>query len=210
MLRRIVTNSVELVKFVFALGLSLSRPQKQHVLNLVDAILVSDERKTIANLNRQLVEAKDDSSVVHTFRDSPWQANDLRSKILVFLVRTAVQLARTLGLEKIICLSIDDSMCVKDAATTQLEGVDWHHDHNASSKKQAAYKNGSVFLVCHLKIGFISFAINWRVYLREKTVRRINRQRAKGQRLKFRRHEGSEPVSGGLPVLCLVRDPAKA
>jgi hypothetical protein len=85
-----------------------------------------------------------------------------------------------------ICLSIDDSMCVKDAATTQLEGVDWHHDHNASSKKQAAYKNGSVFLVCHLKIGFISFAINWRVYLREKTVRRINRQRAKGQRLKFR------------------------
>jgi hypothetical protein len=186
MLRRIVTNSVELVKFVFALGLSLSRPQKQHVLNLADAILVSDERKTIANLNRQLVETKDDSSVAHTLRESPWQANDLRSKILVFLVRTAVQLARTLGLEKIICLSIDDSLCEKDAATTQLEGVDWHHDHNASSKKQAAYKNGSVYLVCHLKIGFISFAINWRIYLREKSVRRINRQRAKGQRLKFR------------------------
>jgi hypothetical protein len=186
MLRRIVTNSVELVKFVFALGLSLSRPQSQHVLNLADAILVSDERKTIANLNRQLVEAKDDSSVAHTFRESPWQANDLRSKILVFLVRTAVQLARRLGLEKTICLSIDDSLCVKDAATTHLEGVDWHHDHNASSKKQAAYKNGSVYLVCHLKIGFISFAINWRIYLREKTVRRINKQRAKGQRLKFR------------------------
>jgi hypothetical protein len=186
MLRRIVTNSVELVKFVFALGLRLSRPQTQHVLNLADAIVVSDERKTIANLNRQLVEAKDDSSVAHTFRESPWQANEVRSKVLVFLVRTAVQLARHLGLEKIICLSIDDSLCVKDAATTHLEGVDWHHDHNASRKKQAAYKNGSVYLVCHLKIGFISFAINWRIYLREKTVRRINKKRAKGQRLKFR------------------------
>lgn len=42
-----------LVKFIFALGLTLSRPQKQQVLNLVDGILVSDERKTIANLNRQ-------------------------------------------------------------------------------------------------------------------------------------------------------------
>lgn len=52
MLRRIVTNSVKLVKFVLALGLSLSRPQKQHVLNLVDAILVSDERKTAANGQR--------------------------------------------------------------------------------------------------------------------------------------------------------------
>jgi len=186
MIRRIVTNSVDLVKFVFALGLTLSRPQKQHVLNLVDAFLVSDERKTIANLNRQLVEAKDDSSVAHTFRDSPWQAADIRSKVLVFLVRTAVELARTLGLAKVICLSIDDSLCVKDAATRHLEGVAWHHDHNASSKKQAAYKNGSVYLVCHLKIGFISFAINWRMYLREKTVRRLNRQRGPGKRLKFR------------------------
>lgn len=186
MLRRIVTNSVELVKFIFALGLNLSRPQKQHVLNLADALLVSDERKTIANLNRQLVEAKDDSSVHHTFRDSPWQAAELRAKVLIFLMRTAIQLARSLGLDKVICLSIDDALCEKDQATTQLETVDFHHDHNASSKKQTVYKNGSVYVVCHLKIGFISFALNWRLYLREQTVRRINRKRPKAQRLKFR------------------------
>jgi hypothetical protein len=186
MLRRIVTNSVELVKFVFALGLSLSRPQKQHVLNLADALLVSDERKTIANLNRQLVAAKEDSSVQHTFRDSPWQAADLRGRVLIFLVRTAVQLARSLGLAKVICLSIDDTLCEKDRATTQLEAVDFHHDHNASSKKQVIYKNGSVYVVCHLKIGFISFAINWRLYVREQTGRRLNRHRPQAQRLKFR------------------------
>jgi hypothetical protein len=186
MLRRIVTNSIELVKFIFALGLTLSRPQKQHVLNLADALLVSDERKTIANLNRQLVEAKDDSSVHHTFRDSPWQAADLRGKLLIFLMGTAVQLARSLGLDKVICLSLDDALCEKDRATTQLEAVDFHHDHNASSKKQAIYKNGSVYVVCHLKIGFISFTINWRLYLREQTVRRLNRNRPQAQRLKFR------------------------
>lgn len=186
MLRRIVTNSVELVKFIFALGLTLSRPQKQHLLNLADAIVVSEERKTIANLNRQLVEAKDDSSVHHTFRDSPWPAQDVRSKVLVFLVRTAIQLARGLGLAKIICLSIDDALCEKDKATTQLEAVDIHHDHNASSKKQTIYKNGSVYLVCHLKIGFISFTINWRLYLREQTVRRLNRHRSNSTKLKFR------------------------
>ncbi|GAB4423685.1 MAG: hypothetical protein Fur0044_21680 [Anaerolineae bacterium] len=123
MLRRIVTNSVELVKFIFALGLTLSRPQKQHLLNLADALVVSEERKTIANLNRQLVEAKDDSSVHHTMRDSPWQAQDVRAKVLVLLVRTAIQQARGLGLAKIICLSIDDALCEKDKATSQLEAV---------------------------------------------------------------------------------------
>lgn len=190
MLRRIVTNSVELVKFIFALGLSLSRPQQQHVLDMADAILVSDERKTIANLNRQLVKAKDDSSVHHTFRDSPWQAYDVRHKVLVLLVRTAIQLARRLGLEKVICVSLDDALCEKDRATTRLEAVDIHHDHNASSKKQAIYKNGSVYLVCHLKIAFISFTINWRLYLREQTVRRLNRQRPNGSKLKFRTKYG--------------------
>jgi len=186
MLRRIVSNSVELVKFIRGLGLKLSRPQEAHVLNMADALLVSDERKTYASLNRQLVEAKDDSTVAHSFRESPWKAQDLRGKVLVFLVRWSIQLARSLGLEKVVSISIDDSLIEKDSETRHLEGVDWHHDHNASSKKQAKYKNGSVFVVCHLKIGFISFAINWRLYVREKTVRRINRQRPKEQRLKFR------------------------
>ena len=179
-------SEVELVKFIRGLGLKLSRPQEAHVLNMADALLVSDERKTYASLNRQLVEAQDDSTVAHSFRESPWKAQDLRGKVLVFLVHRSIQFARSLSLEKVVSISIDDSLIEKDVATRHLEGVDWHHDHNASSKKQAQYKNGSVFVVCHLKIGFISFAINWRLYVREKTIRRINRQRPKEQRLKFR------------------------
>lgn len=176
---------MELVNFISGLDLKLSRPQAAYVLNMADALLVSDEHKTVASLNRQLVEAKDDSSVTHSFRESPWQAQDLRHKVLVFLMRKSIEIARRLGLEKVVIVSIDDSLIEKDSATRHLEGVDWHHDHNASSKKQAQYKNGSVFVVCHLTIGLISFAINWRMYVREKTVRRINRQRTKGQQLKF-------------------------
>ena len=186
MLKRIVTNSVELIKFVKGLGLKVSIPQRKHIINLVDGVIVSEERKTIANLNRQLVAAKDDSSVVHTMRDSPWQATDIRGKVMQFLVRTALELTARLGLEKVMSISLDDALCEKDKDTRHLEGVDWHHDHNASSKKKQAYKNGSVYIVCHLKVGFISFAINWRLYVREKTVRRLNRQRPKESRLKFR------------------------
>ena len=93
MLRRIVSNSVELVKFIRGLGLKLSRPQEAHVLNMADALLVSDERKTYASLNRQLVEAQDDSTVAHSFRESPWKAQDLRGKVLVFLVHRSIQFA---------------------------------------------------------------------------------------------------------------------
>lgn len=68
-------------------------------------------------------------------------------------------------LETIIFISIDDSLCVKDSATRYLEAVDWHHDHTASSKKRPVYRNGSIYLLCRLQIGFIQFTINWRLYL---------------------------------------------
>jgi hypothetical protein len=45
--------------------------------------------------------------------------------------------------EHTLWLSLDDSLCEKDPATKHVEGVDWHHDHNARARKQAAYKNGS-------------------------------------------------------------------
>lgn len=37
-----------------------------------------------------------------------------------------------------------------------------------------------------MKIGFISFTINWRLYLRKQMVRRLNRQRSNRPTLKFR------------------------
>jgi hypothetical protein len=64
--------------------------------------------------------------------------------------------------------------------------VAWHHDHNAHAKKQASYKNGSVYVLCRLQLGFIEFTVNWRVYLREQTVKQLNKGRAKAERLTFR------------------------
>ncbi len=82
-------------------------------------------------------------------------------------------------------LSFDDSLCAKDPAHRYLEAVDWHHDPNASNKKRSVYRNGSVYVLCRLQIGFIQFTINWRLYLRRKTVRRLNRKRTKAQRLSY-------------------------
>ena len=41
-------------------------------------------------------------------------------------------------------------------------------------------------MLCRLQIGFIEFAVNWRLYLREQTVKHLNKGRAKAERLTFR------------------------
>ena len=183
----IVSNSVELCKFIARLGLKLTHPQLRHVTNVADALVVSEaRRKTLSALQRELLDPPSDQyALADCFRESPWTAEHIRSRLLVYLVRLAIWLARLLHLEKLIFISCDDSLCVKDAATRYLEAVDWHHDHNASTKKRPVYRNGSVYVLCRLQIGFIQFTINWRLYLRRKTVRRLNRQRARSQRLSY-------------------------
>lgn len=187
MLAHIVANSVELCKFIARLGLKLTNPQLRHVTNVVDALIVSEaRRKTLSALHRELLDPSSDQyALADCFRESPWTAQQVRSRLLVYLVRLAVRLARLLHLEKIIFISSDDSLCTKDPATRYLEAVDWHHDHHASSKKRPVYRNGSVYLLCRLQIGFIHFTINWRLYLRRKTVRRLNRKRSGSQRLSY-------------------------
>ena len=164
MLPIIVHQSVQLVKFIASLSLTLKPAALQHVTNIADELVVASERRknTLSALNRQQVEPPtDEYAVADCFRQSPWQAADVRRAVLVFLVKFAIELARRLKLDHLIWISFDDSLCEKDPNTEQLEAVDWHHDHNARAKRQASYKKGSVYVLCRIQIGFIQFTVNW-------------------------------------------------
>jgi hypothetical protein len=80
----------------------------------------------------------------------------------------------------------DDSLGKKGKATRHLEAVDYQHNHTESTRKKQAYTNGYIFVELHLQIGPFGFLFDTRVYLREKTVRRLNRKRPSGKRLAFR------------------------
>ena len=186
MLPIIIQHTPTLMAFMLALQLSLSRPQRDHLLNVIAGLMVGQGRKTLSDLCRLHVAQPDPKSMADTFRESPWTANLIRSPLRRFLVRTALRLAQATGAEHRVFLSLDDSLTVKGQATRHLEGVDWHHDHTESRPGHQVYKNGMVFLLLRLHVGPFSFTVDMRLYLREKTVRRINRGRPKAQRLKFR------------------------
>ncbi len=187
MLTWIVTQSPELCKFITLLGLSLSIPQLRHVINIADALITADgKHQTLRKLNRTLHDAPtDEFAVADCFRTSPWAGAHLRTRILIFLLRFTFELVRRLQLDRIIQFSFDDSFCVKDKDTRELEAVDWHHDHTASTQRRKVYCHGSVYVLCHLQIGWIEFTLNWRLYLRKDTVRRLNRHRAPDQQVVY-------------------------
>jgi hypothetical protein len=185
MLTRILHNSEQLCTFITQLELDLSQPQRRHLLNLADALLVCESRKTLAALRRQFVAAPDVSNLADCLRISPWTAQDLRQPLGAFMVRWALQQVDRPGVPKVIHINLDDSIAVKHKDTRHIEGVDWHYDHTESTKRRPHYKNGLTYLACTVAVGTIVVTFDLRLYLRASTVRRINRRRAPAQRLPF-------------------------
>jgi hypothetical protein len=186
MLTRIVHQSAELCTFFDQLNIDLSQPQRRHILNLADALLVCEDTKTLAALQRQFLAAPDASNMADFLRISPWQAADVRSALRGNQVAWLLEQAERQGLPQVLYINLDDSLGEKDKHTRHLEPVDWFHDHSESTKKRPCFKNAFCYLVCTLRLGPLTVTVDLRLYLREKTVRRLNRHRALGQRIPFR------------------------
>jgi hypothetical protein len=186
MLTAIVQHSAELVAFITALNIVLYQPQMRHLLQMVDALLVSNETKTISGLYRLLKGQPDPKTGADFLRESPWEPNDVSSPRKRWMVNKFLELAGKLNIAFDILISIDDSLGKKGKATKHLDAVDIQHNHNESSRKKQAYTNGYVYVEIHLQIGPIGFLFDTRLYLREKTVRRLNRERLPGERLHYR------------------------
>jgi len=185
MLTHIVHPSTRLCAFLDQLKLSLSQPQRRHLLNIVDALLVCESHKTLAALRREFVEAPDVSNMADCLRISPWTADDLRQPLGAFLVSWVIEQAQAAGAPHTIYINLDDSLAAKHKDTRHLEGLDWHHDHVESTKRRPRYKNGLCYLTCAVAVGTIVVTFDVRLYLRANTVRRLNRHRLPAQRLHF-------------------------
>jgi hypothetical protein len=188
LLKLIVQHSPTRVTCFYRLHLRLSKPQWQHVLRLADVLIVAEIRhKTIAGLYRLIVDAPDASNGADPLRISPWTVEDLRAPLRQFIVADLVTYAHQSD-PWTLYVSLDDSLGAKDKGPQHLEAVDYHHDHTKSQGKKKPYDtNGTVHLAVRFELGTRSYAYDWRLYLREKTVRRLKRERTPEPRLRFRK-----------------------
>ena len=203
MLTRIVQPAPALETVLDSLHLNLSQPQRDHLLDLVDSLLVCDERKTLAALQRQFLDATDPSNWADFLRISPWSAADVRDALRRHQVTWLLELAQARNLPTVLYVNLDDSLGKKDKHTSHIEPVDWFHDHNESTPSRPRYHKAFCYLECTLRAGDLTATVDLRLYLRDKTVRRLNRHRSPEHRLRFRSkfHLAREIVEALKPLL---------
>ena len=176
-MKAIVRRSAAVVTFVGLLGLTLSAAQRQHVERFADLLVVAPRRKTLAQLAALELPGVDPSNLADFFRISPWDPDDLRLPLLTFLIQYLKE--HNGDPTTPLYATLDDSLAPKDKGTRHLDSVDWHFDHN-----QKRTIRGGCHVVLRLHWGALHFPLAWRLYLRESTVRRLNRRR-KNAKLRY-------------------------
>jgi hypothetical protein len=197
-MKTIVHRSAAIVTFLSLVGVSLHAPQLRHLERFADLLVTAPRRKTLAQLAVQELDGVDASNLADFFRISPWDPDDLRLPLIEFILGYLKQHPELRALP--LYFTLDDSLTPKDKGTHRLQGVDWHFDHN-----QKRTIRGGCHVVLGLHWGNFHFPLSWRLYLRESTVRRMNKdkRRRHRDRLRYRSklHLAQEMLQQVIPWL---------
>ena len=177
-MKSIVRRSVGIVTFLGLLTGTFSVAQREHLQRFGDLLVVATRRKTLAQLAALELDGVDPSNLADFFRISPWEADDLQLPLFIFLLNYLQQ--RGIPRTQALFLTIDDSLAIKDKGTRKLETVDWQFDHNGHRQVRA-----SNHVVLGIHWGDYHFPLLWRLYLRARTVRRINKKRPSKKKLRY-------------------------
>ena len=163
MLARILHLAPKLRAFLAPLIESLSKPQRAHLEELCDAILVCETEHTIAAMHRLFVETTDPSNWADFLRISPWEPDAVRIELLKAQIDWAIEHGQKSCQAREIYLNFDDSLGEKDDATWRLDVVDWHHDHTKSTPGKPRYKNAFCYLACTMCVGDVIVTLDVRL-----------------------------------------------
>lgn len=108
MLPTICFTSGALKTFLDDLGLTLTKPQRRHLEEVSEGLLMTEGSKTLSRLTRQLVEERDVYAVADFFRTSPWTVENLREPLLEQLMaEVRARVAALPAPQRVVVISLD-------------------------------------------------------------------------------------------------------
>lgn len=154
---------------------SITLPQLRHLVRFMEGTLALEGERTLAKITRLNIDSRHPASLADFFTCSPWKDELFDNALIRNNVRWVMS-GRRAGVEPII-ISIDDSNTAKPAGSKHFEPVDWFHD-------EKGYRHALSFVSAHIRCGQRSMPVDFEIYLKNKTVRKMNRGRK--QKIRFR------------------------
>jgi len=167
-----VTLYTAIVKFVLALCLELSRPQRQHLIAFIHGLILCEDRKNISRIRHATDQYRDVSSMTRFLKESTWCHNRVQRRRTQFLLERIRRSRSKHGDNRsLVFLIIDDTCCKKEKSTMRMEGLDYHFSHEDGKSRWA-----HCVVTAHIVSGEFSLAWDFRPYFRKEYCDQHNRQ----------------------------------
>ena len=169
MLTTILNQNETIINYISELNLPYSSAIKNHMVNIVSGIIVTEGSKTISSVHNKITCNRDRSTGSRFLRSYSWN-NEYVTQERIF--HAISEISNTCEDSDVGFLIIDDTLTKKNTSTKKIEGLDFHNSHADGNKPKWSH----CLVTSHYKINDYSIPLDFRQYHRKESSKKLSKK----------------------------------
>lgn len=164
MLTTILNQNEAINNYILELNLPYSSALKNHMINFISGITVTEGSKTISSIYRKLTCNRHRSVGSRFLSSYSWNHEYVTDERIFNAIS---EISNTSKDDDVGFLIIDDTLSKKDTSTKHIEGLDFHNSHADGNKSMWSH----CLVTSHYKINDYSIPLNFKQYQRKEYLK---------------------------------------
>ena len=169
MLTTILNQNETIINYISELNLPYSSAIKNHMVNIVSGIIVTEGSKTISSVHNKITCNRDRSTGSRFLSSYSWNHEYVTQERKFHAIS---EISNTCEDSDVGFLIIDDTLTKKNTSTKKIEGLDFHNSHADGNKPKWSH----CLVTSHYKINDYSIPLDFRQYHREESSKKLSKK----------------------------------
>ena len=169
MLTTILNQNETIINYISELNLPYSSAIKNHMVNIVSGIIVTEGSKTISSVHNKITCNRDRSTGSRFLSSYSWNHEYVTQERIFHVIS---EISNTCEDSDVGFLIIDDTLTKKNTSTKKIEGLDFHNSHADGNKPKWSH----CLVTSHYKINDYSIPLDFRQYHRKESSKKLSKK----------------------------------
>ena len=169
MLTTILNQNETSINYISELNLPYSSAIKNHMVNIVSGIIVTEGSKTISSVHNKITCNRDRSTGSRFLSSYSWNHEYVTQERIFHAIS---EISNTCEDSDVGFLIIDDTLTKKNTSTKKIEGLDFHNSHADGNKPKWSH----CLVTSHYKINDYSIPLDFRQYHRKESSKKLSKK----------------------------------
>lgn len=169
MLTTILNQNETIINYISELNLPYSSAIKNHMVNIVSGIIVTEGSKIISSVHNKITCNRDRSTGSRFLSSYSWNHEYVTQERIFHAIS---EISNTCEDSDVGFLIIDDTLTKKNTSTKKIEGLDFHNSHADGNKPKWSH----CLVTSHYKINDYSIPLDFRQYHRKESSKKLSKK----------------------------------